>query len=118
MALLGLTAGLEWSVAVVLMIAATAVTVADNGLAFTAVAERAGPFWSGRALGVQNTAQYLTAAVTGPVAGVVIDRWGHAASFALCAIFPVLGFGLVPRDERSFESFETVAAQQPQEPGR
>ena len=40
---------------------ATVVTVADNGLAFTAVAERAGPFWSGRALGVQNTAQFLAA---------------------------------------------------------
>ena len=113
MALLGLTAGLDLAIAVALMILATAVTVADNGLAFTAVAERAGPFWSGRALGVQNTAQYLTAAVTGPVAGVVIDQWGHAASFALCAIFPVLGFGLVPKDERSFE---IVAAQPPQEP--
>ena len=111
MALLGLAAGLDLAIAVVLMIVATAVTVADNGLAFTAVAERAGPFWSGRALGVQNTAQYLTAAVTGPVAGVVIDQWGHAASFALCAIFPVLGLGLVPRDERAFEA---VAVQPPQ----
>ncbi|MFL6021904.1 MAG: MFS transporter [Marmoricola sp.] len=100
MALLGLTAGLDWSVAVVLMVLATAVTVADNGLAFTAVAERAGPYWSGRALGVQNTAQYLTAAVTGPVAGVVIDQWGHPTSFALCALFPVIGYALVPRDER------------------
>ena len=37
------------------------VTVADNGLAFTAVAEIAGPMWSGRALGVQNTGQNIVA---------------------------------------------------------
>ena len=51
------------------MVVASTVTVADNGLAFTSVAERAGSFWSGRALGVQNTAQYLTAAAVAPVAG-------------------------------------------------
>ncbi|MFL6171252.1 MAG: MFS transporter [Marmoricola sp.] len=100
MCALGLTAGRHWSIAVALMLLATAVTVADNGLSFTAVAERAGPFWSGRALGVQNTAQYLTAAITGPIAGFVIDRWGHPTAFALCAIFPLLALGLVPRDER------------------
>ena len=38
---------------------AAIVTVADNGLAFTAVAEIAGPMWSGRALGVQNTGQNI-----------------------------------------------------------
>jgi len=70
--------------------------VADNGLAFTAVAERAGPFWSGRALGVQNTAQFLTAAGVAPVAGVVITEWGYAAAFALTALFPVVAIGLVP----------------------
>ncbi|RNL77818.1 MFS transporter [Nocardioides marmorisolisilvae] len=111
MAALGLTAGRHWSIAVALMLLATAVTVADNGLSFTAVAERAGPFWSGRALGVQNTAQYLTAAITGPVAGVVIDQWGHPTAFALCAVFPLLALGFVPKDERPFE---TVAARPPQ----
>ena len=48
---LGAAAGLDVPVAVPLVVLATMVTVADNGLAFTAVAERAGPFWSGRALG-------------------------------------------------------------------
>ena len=65
---LGATAGLDVPVAVPLVVLATMVTVADNGLAFTAVAERAGPFWSGRALGVQNTAQFLAAAA-GATAG-------------------------------------------------
>jgi sugar phosphate permease len=103
MAALGLTAGLDLAVAVVLMVVATVVTVADNGLAFTAVAERAGPFWSGRALGVQNTAQYLTAAVAAPVAGVAISHWGYATGFALSTLGPLLALPLVPRDEAAFE---------------
>jgi sugar phosphate permease len=102
MAALGLTAGLGLAIAVVLMVVATAVTVADNGLAFTAVAERAGPFWSGRALGLQNTTQYLTAAVIAPVAGVAITHWGYAATFALSTLGPLVAIALVPRDEAAF----------------
>lgn len=101
MALLGVTAWLGWAAAVVLLAAATVVTVADNGLAFTATAERAGPYWSGRALGVQNTAQYLTAAACAPIAGWTITHYGHPATFALSALFPLLAIALVPvRDER------------------
>lgn len=102
MALLGATAAQGWGVAVVLLVVATTVTVADNGLAFTAVAERAGPFWSGRALGIQNTAQFLTAAAIAPVAGAVITHWGYAAAFALTALGPLVAVGLVPRDEAAF----------------
>ncbi len=101
MALLGLTAALDLAVAVALVVVATLVTVADNGLAFTAVAERAGPFWSGRALGVQNTAQFLAASAVPPVAGLVVTHAGYAAAFALAAAFPVLAAPLVPvRQER------------------
>jgi len=96
MALLGLTAWLGWAVSIVLLAVATIVTVADNGLAFTAVAERAGPFWSGRALGVHNTAQYLTAAICAPAAGATITWLGYPATFALAALFPLLAVGLVP----------------------
>jgi sugar phosphate permease len=96
MALLGLTAGQDWGVAVLVFVVATTATVADNGLAFTAVAERAGPFWSGRALGVQNTAQFLTAAGAAPVAGAAITHWGYAAAFGVTAVFPVVAIGLVP----------------------
>ena len=100
MGALGLAAGLDAALAVPLVVLATVVTVADNGLAFTAVAERAGPFWSGRALGLQNTAQYLTAAVAAPAAGLVIEGVGYAATFALAGLFPILAIGLVPtRDE-------------------
>jgi sugar phosphate permease len=95
MLLLGLTEHLP--VAVVLLVVASTVTVADNGLAFTSVAERAGAFWSGRALGVQNTAQYLTAAAVAPVAAVAITEWGYAATFLVTAAFPVVASPLVPR---------------------
>ena len=84
MALLGLAAGAAtWPLAVALLVVATVLTVADNGLAFTAVAERAGPCWSGRALGVQNTAQFLTASAVPPLAGLAIAHLGYAAAFAL-----------------------------------
>lgn len=100
MALLGLTD--QWSLAVVLMIVATGVTVADNGLAFTAVAERAGAYWSGRALGIQNTAQFLTASAVPPLAGLAIASSSYPAVFGLAAIFPVIAAPLVPvRGERA-----------------
>ncbi|WP_310961956.1 MFS transporter [Nocardioides terrisoli] len=100
MGLLGLTAHLDWSVAVALMVVATVVTVADNGLAFTAVAESAGPFWSGRALGVQNTAQFLAASLVPPLAGLGIAEIGYPAVFALGALFPIIAAPLVPRGDR------------------
>jgi predicted MFS family arabinose efflux permease len=98
---LGVTSGLDWAVAVPVLVLATLVTVADNGLAFTAVAERAGPFWSGRALGLQNTAQYLTAAAVAPLAGLAISHHGYSATFILAAAFPLAALGMVPvRGER------------------
>lgn len=101
MALLGLTAALDLAIAVLLVVVATLVTVADNGLAFTAVAERAGPFWSGRALGAQNTAQFLAGSAVPPLAGLAITQWGYAAAFAIGALFPLVAAPLVPvREER------------------
>jgi sugar phosphate permease len=101
MALLGLTAALDLAIAVLLVVVATLVTVADNGLAFTAVAERAGPFWSGRALGAQNTAQFLAGSAVPPLAGLAIAHLGYAAAFALAALFPLVAAPLVPvREER------------------
>jgi predicted MFS family arabinose efflux permease len=95
MALLALTEPL--ALAVLLLVVASTVTVADNGLAFTSVAERAGSYWSGRALGIQNTAQYLAAAAVAPLAGLAIGEWGYAATFGLSALCPVLALTLVPR---------------------
>ncbi len=94
----------DWAIAVPLMMLATMITVADNGLAFTAVAERAGPFWSGRALGLQNTGQYLTAAAVPPVVGFLIPLWGYGLAFGLTGLFPLLAAPLVPRDEAEISS--------------
>lgn len=87
----------SWSWLVVLAIAAGAViTVADNGLGFSATAEFAGPMWSGRALGAQNTAQNIAAALTPPLLGLVIGGSNYAVAFAIAAIFPILAIGLTP----------------------
>ncbi len=99
MALLAATE--PYGIAVVLMVAASTVTVADNGLAFTSVAERAGAYWSGRALGAQNTAQYLTAAAVAPLAGLAITAWGYAATFALAGLGPLAALALIPRKDQT-----------------
>lgn len=82
--------------AVTLMVLATIVTVADNGLAFTSVAEISGPFWSGRALGTQNTGQFLTSAAVPPVVGAVVTGAGYGWAFAAVAVFPLLAVPLIP----------------------
>ena len=88
--------GSGWSVA--LLVVASVVTVSDNGLAFTAIAEIAGPFWSGRALGAQNTSQLLVTGMTPPLFGALITAAGYPLTFAVCALFPILAIPLVPAD--------------------
>ena len=89
------------AVAVAALVAASVVTVAPNGLAFTAVAEIAGPYWGGRALGIQNTGQFVVAATVPPVIGAVIAVVGYPAAFAVSALFPALAAPLVPSDGAS-----------------
>jgi hypothetical protein len=86
----------ETPLAVTIMIAATAVTVASNGLAFTAVAELGGPFWSGRAMGVHNTGQYLVGALVPPLVGGLVAGRGYAIAFAAVAVFALLAVPIVP----------------------
>ena len=83
--------------AAIVFIVATTVSVADNGLAFTSVAEAAGSAWAGRALGAQNTAQFLAAAIVGPGVGALIGLIGYPAAFAVVALFPVAATPLIPR---------------------
>jgi MFS family permease len=87
--------------AAVFLVVATSVTVADNGLAYTSVAEAAGPFWSGRALGAQNTGQFIAASAVGPGIGALVGVLGFAASFGIVAVLPLLALPLVPRSDRS-----------------
>ncbi len=89
---------LDSPLSIALMVIASVITVSDNGLAFTAIAEIAGPFWSGRALGAQNTSQLLTAGLTPPLFGALIGGLGFPVAFAVCAVFPLIALPLVPAD--------------------
>lgn len=91
-------------VAVTLAVVATVVSVADNGLAFTAVAEFAGPFWSGRALGVQNTTQFLAMSVVVPLIAAGIDAAGYWPVFAAAALVAAAAVPLVPGADRGRET--------------
>ncbi len=82
--------------AVVVLLVASVLTSAPNGLAFTAVAEIAGPYWGGRALGVQNTGQFVAAAAVGPVFGALIAVVGFPAAFAIAAIAPAAAAPVIP----------------------
>ena len=93
---LGFTDWLGWSGSVLFLIAASAITVADNGLAFTSVAEISGPFWSGRALGAQNTAQFIAASAVPPVVGAIIGAFGYPFAFAAMALCGIVAAPLVP----------------------
>jgi sugar phosphate permease len=87
--------------AIVALVVGGVVTVADNGLAFTAVAEIAGPTWSGRALGVQNTGQNIVGSLTPVALGALVGVAGYAVGFAVAALAPIAAIGLTPvHDER------------------
>jgi MFS family permease len=92
---------LRWSaVSAVVLIIASMVSVADNGLSYTSIAEAAGPSWSGKALGIQNTGQFLVASVVGPGIGALIGVVGYPVSFALVALTPLAALPLVPSRDR------------------
>lgn len=96
MALLGLAAQHRSELLLPALAAASVVSVADNGLGFTATAEIAGRGWSGRALGVQNTTQNIAVFVTGPLVGALAGARGYGLAFAACAIFPLVGAVVAP----------------------
>ncbi|WP_309780403.1 MFS transporter [Curtobacterium sp. SORGH_AS_0776] len=103
MGLLALVDATHLAAAAVFLVVATSVTVADNGLAYTSVAEAAGPFWSGRALGAQNTGQFIAASAVGPGVGALVGALGFAASFSIVGVLPLLALPLVPRRDRSHD---------------
>src|SRR5262249_52320986 len=82
--------------AVPILLAAAVLVVSTNGLAFTAVAELAGPAWAGRALGIQNTGQNALAALTPPTVAVLIGAAGYPAAFAVAGVLPLAAAALVP----------------------
>lgn len=90
-----------WWAAIPLLVAASVITVSDNGLAFTAVAEIAGPYWSGRGLGIQNTGQNLAIAAIPPAFGALITASGFPTAYLLAAVSAMAAVPLVPADRRS-----------------
>lgn len=94
--LLALTDGAAPGYDVLLMVAISVIAVLDNGLEATAITEVAGPFWSGRALGIQNTTQRLVAAAGPPLFGALIMAAEYRSAWALCALFPLAAVPLVP----------------------
>lgn len=101
MGLLALTDWLSSPISVTIMVIASVITVSDNGLAFTAIAEIAGPFWSGRALGMQNTSQLFASAASAPVFGALIGVLGYPVAFAVSALLPLLAVPMVPDDPKA-----------------
>ena len=79
-----------------LMVAISVTAVLDNGLEATAITEFAGPFWSGRALGIQNTTQRMMAAAGPPLFGALISAARYPTAWMLCALFPLAAMPLVP----------------------
>jgi MFS family permease len=84
-----------------LLVTAIAITSSTNGLSFTSTAEHAGPAWSGRALGVHNTGQNLTAAVVPPVMAAVISATAYWPGFALAAATTCASALLIPVPRRT-----------------
>ncbi|BBZ74308.1 MFS transporter [Mycobacterium paraseoulense] len=79
-----------------LMVAISVIAMLDNGLEATAVTEFAGPFWSGRALGIQNTTQRVLAAAAPPLFGALITAAKYPNAWILCGLFPAVAVPMVP----------------------
>ncbi|MFI5891912.1 MFS transporter [Actinoplanes sp. NPDC051513] len=96
LAIAAVVAGLALGAHPAVLLAAAVLTVSPNGLAYTAVAERAGPAWAGRALGIQNTAQNLAGVATVPAMAALIAATGYRPAFAAAAVFPLAAALLTP----------------------
>ncbi len=93
---LALGAALHTGAILVAFALGAVVTVADNGLGYTAVAELAGVEWSGRALGLQNTVQNLAAVATAPLLAVVIGNSRYSLGFAVVAVAALVAIPVTP----------------------
>jgi len=96
MMLLGWSGAAGWQAGALVLLIAMTVTVTDNGLAFTSVAEMSGSLWSGRALGIQNTGQFVAASAVGPLVGGLIALVGYPLAFVIVAAFPAIAVPIVP----------------------
>jgi MFS family permease len=88
------------TIIVVAVLLASVLTASTNGLSATAVGERAGQTWAGRALGIHATAQNAAAAVTPTVIAALITGIGpirgYTAAFASIVVLPVFAAVVLP----------------------
>ena len=73
-------------VAVPVVLIAGVLAISWNGLAFTAVGELAGPGKAGTALGFQNTAVAVGAALTPPLLGLTVEATAWGVAFGLAGL--------------------------------
>jgi len=93
-ALVAVTASAAGGVAAVVLVAATAVSMAWNGLSFTMAAELGGRR-SGAAIGLQQTV-LAASGVGAPVAFAALVSWtSWQAAFSVAAVLPLAGVWLV-----------------------
>ena len=91
------TAALDAPLAVLVpaFVLAGGLSMAWNGLSFTAAAEIAGRTRSGAALGMQQTALAAAGAIVPPAFAVVVAAGSWRLGFALAAVFPLAGVQLL-----------------------
>lgn len=87
---IGLATGLPALLAAGLLVVATALTMAGNGVAYAAVAEVA-PLRTGAALGVYATVLIVVVTVTPPLFGAVVTEGTLGAAFGVLGVFPLAG---------------------------
>lgn len=86
---------------VAMLVLASVMTVAGNGLAYLAAGELAGPGWAGKVLGTHNTIQNTVSLATTPLAGALILGTGYWAGFAAGLACAALSLPVIPfRGER------------------
>lgn len=86
----GLLAGMPAVLAAALLVAATALTMAGNGVAYAAVSDAA-PRRTGAALGLYSSVLIVLVTLAPPVFGLVADALPLGRAFGMLAVFPLMG---------------------------
>jgi sugar phosphate permease len=89
--------GASDAVVVSLLVLATALSAAWNGLSFVAAAELAGAARSGAAIGFQQTVLSVSGVVVPPLFASVVDASSWRLGFAAAAVAPLAGWVLLGR---------------------
>ena len=94
--MLALTDWLDSPVSVAMMVIASVITVSDNGLAFTAIAEIAGRSGADARWARRIPASTWRLDRAAPLFGGLIGVAGYPAAFAVSAMLPLFALPLVP----------------------